>query len=138
MPLEPPGLQSDGAAGRGPEGTVRCGGVAAAWWRGRLVDIPQEGEERGDSLRGGEQECCFSLRSQIRDGQEREHSQGYIHCMPKGKVSFVIKLSPLHPGYVRTECASTTTAHIAASSQFREENMVPICIYVCVCVEARI
>ena len=31
---------------------------------------------------------------------------GYIHCMPYGKVSFVIRLSPRQPGYVMTVCAA--------------------------------
>jgi hypothetical protein len=31
--------------------------------------------------------------------------------MPYGNVSFVTKLSPLHPGYVSTVCASTLCSH---------------------------
>lgn len=44
------------------------------------------------------------------------HSQGYIHCMPYGNVSFVIRLSPLHPGYVMTVCASTSPNNAIAAT----------------------
>jgi hypothetical protein len=58
-----------------------------------------------------------------------KYSQGYIHCIPYGKVSFVTRLSPLHPGYVSTVCAPTLCSHppnhtaITATDK-SDENMV--------------
>lgn len=41
--------------------------------------------------------------------------QGYDHCIPYGQEALVIRLSPLHPGYVSTVCAfATASSHIAA------------------------
>lgn len=48
---------------------------------------------------------------------------GYIHCMPYGNVSFVMRLSPLHPGYVRTVCADDSVAALTSTSNV-EENIV--------------
>ena len=42
---------------------------------------------------------------------------GYIHCMPYGKVEFVIKLSPLHPGYVIMVCAEMRDVQRAISDR---------------------
>ena len=51
--------------------------------------------------------------------------QGYIHCIPYGNVSFVIKLSPLQPGYVMMVCASPpTSSHIAVIRTERREIIV--------------
>jgi hypothetical protein len=49
--------------------------------------------------------------------KERLDLHGYIHCMPYGKVAFVIKLSPLHPGYVITLCAEMRDAQRAISDR---------------------
>ena len=45
-----------------------------------------------------------------KERKEKPNLQGYIHCMPKGKVSFVMRLSPLQPGYVMTVCDVTNAA----------------------------
>jgi hypothetical protein len=64
-----------------------------------------------------------------------KYSQGYIHCIPYGKVSFVTRLSPLHPGYVSTVCAPTLCSHppnhtaITATDK-SDENMVIYTVYV--------
>jgi hypothetical protein len=52
--------------------------------------------------------------------------------MPYGKVSFVIKLSPLHPGYVITVCACTTANNVAAISAV-DCLIETILIYVLLC-----
>ena len=53
--------------------------------------------------------------------------QGYIHCIPYGNVSFVIKLSPLQPGYVMIVCAfPPTSSHIAVSRTERREIIVSV------------
>lgn len=56
---------------------------------------------------------------------------GYIHCMPYGNVSLVMRLSPLHPGYVRTVCADESVAAPMSASNV-EENIVFVCVCVCV------
>jgi len=58
-----------------------------------------------------------------------KYSQGYIHCIPYGKVSFVTRLSPLHPGYVSTVCAPTLCSHppnhtATTATDKSDENMV--------------
>lgn len=55
---------------------------------------------------------------------------GYIHCMPKGNESLVIRLSPLHPGYVRTVCADDSVAALMSASNV-EENILCVCVCVC-------
>lgn len=50
--------------------------------------------------------------------------------MPKGNESLVIRLSPLHPGYVRTVCADDSVAALMSASNV-EENIVFVCICVC-------
>jgi hypothetical protein len=63
------------------------------------------------------------------EAKREKYSQGYIHCIPYGKVSFVTRLSPLHPGYVSTVCAPTLCSHppnhtaITATDK-SDENMV--------------
>lgn len=52
---------------------------------------------------------------------------GYIHCMPYGKESLVMRLSPLHPGYVRTVCADESVAAPMSASNV-EENIVFVCV----------
>lgn len=61
--------------------------------------------------------CDRLLRCDIRkcDELEQGYSQGYIHCMPNGNVSFVTKLSPLQPGYEITVCPFTNDKHIAST-----------------------
>jgi hypothetical protein len=58
--------------------------------------------------------------------KRNEYSQGYIHCIPYGKVSFVTKLSPLQPGYVSTVCASPSpsSTNPTARTDNSCENMV--------------
>jgi len=41
--------------------------------------------------------------------------QGYIHCMPYGNVSFVMRVFPLHPGYEMMMCAEASVAPSTAS-----------------------
>jgi hypothetical protein len=41
---------------------------------------------------------------------------GYIHCMPYGNDEFVIKLLPLHPGYVMIVCADVSAAPATATN----------------------
>lgn len=65
-----------------------------------------------------------SAKGRTTDGK-RAYSQGYIHCMPYGNVAFVTKLSPLHPGYVTTVCASTAAARHNAASDATLQNMAP-------------
>ena len=55
---------------------------------------------------------------------------GYIHCMPNGNVSLVMRLSPLHPGYVRTVCADDSVAALMSATNV-EENIVFVCMCVC-------
>lgn len=89
--LEPAGLESDGAARYGPEGPVGDSFEAAAW---RGVRFGKAGYVSWDG-----------------------NVHGYIHCMPYGKVSLVIRLLPLVPGYVKTVCADTIAAPARATSE---------------------
>jgi hypothetical protein len=65
--------------------------------------------------------------------KRNEYSQGYIHCIPYGKVSFVTKLSPLHPGYVITVCASPSPSSTkpTAITDNSCENMVIYTLLFC-------
>lgn len=47
--------------------------------------------------------------------------------MPNGNESLVIRLSPLHPGYVRTVCADDSVAAPMSASNV-EENIVSVCV----------
>jgi hypothetical protein len=65
--------------------------------------------------------------------KRNEYSQGYIHCIPYGKVSLVTKLSPLHPGYVSTVCASPrpSSNNPTAITENNCENMVIYTLLFC-------
>lgn len=56
------------------------------------------------------------------------HLQGYIHCMPKGNESFVMRLSPLQPGMVMTVCAEASVARLASVTS-TEENILALCLF---------
>lgn len=51
---------------------------------------------------------------------------GYIHCMPYGNVEFVIKLSPLHPGYVMMVCAAASV-DTAIVRNIEESILLDVC-----------
>ena len=55
---------------------------------------------------------------------------GYIHCMPNGNVSFVMRLLPRHPGYVMIVCAveMLRRERVVRSSEGIRENCI-----LCVC-----
>ena len=92
MALEPAGLKRDGAARRRPVRPVR-----------RRVHSTTCGSRR---INEG--------YSDLRDAGVH-YLHGYIHCMPYGKVSLVIRLSPRHPGYVMTVCAAVSVERAVAS-----------------------
>lgn len=58
------------------------------------------------------------------------NSHGYIHCMPYGKLSFVMRLSPRQPGYVMMVCAAASVE--TATVRIIEESI--LLVRVCVCV----
>ena len=77
---------------------------------------------------------CFPLPFlPFHQTKRNEYSQGYIHCIPYGKVSFVTKLSPLHPGYVITVCASPSPSSTkpTAITDNSCENMVIYTLLFC-------
>ena len=104
---------------------------------GSWGSVGEEGERRGGSVGRTvlARSPFLSLPSisahalaPVGECEAEVYSQGYIHCMPYGKVSLVIKLSPLHPGYVMTVCASTnpSSARHGAISRL-EKRIVDVC-----------
>jgi len=87
---------------------------------GRRLWLLMRQGERGEQaiqrirIRGSENEV----------GKDDEYSQGYAHCIPNGKSSVIFKLSPLHPGYVTTVCASAAMAYPATITDQALDNIV--------------
>lgn len=59
----------------------------------------------------------------------QDYSHGYIHCMPYGKVSLVIRLFPRQPGYVMTVCADASVAAAIVASIVKE-TILALCVVV--------
>lgn len=125
--LEPARLEGEGAARRGPVCAVCCCWVATACVLSAYMFGACDGRGAGvEPASQRREEMAIVTRD-----HRRSDSHGYIHCMPNGNVSLVMRLSPLHPGYVRTVCAEDSVAALMSASNV-EENIVFVCGCVCV------
>lgn len=122
--LEPAWLEGDGAACCGPVSPVCCCWVATACER-CLVSFELLSFALAMKL-GLSRYRTTGRSNKVHMDHGLGNSHGYIHCMPNGNVSLVMRLSPLHPGYVRTVCADDSVAALMSASNV-EENIMFVC-----------